>query len=114
MTADDHVVEIGCGWGGFSEYAARNYGCRVTGITISAEQLEFAKQRIARARLSSRVDLRLCDYRDMTGQFDKLVSIEMIEAVGHEFLPTFFRKCNELLRPDGEMLLQAITIPDDR
>ena len=114
LRAEDHVVEIGCGWGGFAEYAAYNYGCRVTGITISSEQLDFAQQRIARAGLEKRVELRLCDYRDMDGTFDKLVSIEMIEAVGHEYLATFFRKCDALLRPDGEMLLQAITIPDDR
>jgi cyclopropane-fatty-acyl-phospholipid synthase len=114
LSADDHVVEIGCGWGGFAEYAAYHYGCRVTGITISAEQLEFAQQRIARAGLAERVELRLCDYRELNGSFDKLVSIEMIEAVGHQYLPTFFRKCNALLRADGELLLQAITIPDDR
>lgn len=110
----DHVVEIGCGWGGFAEYAATNFGCRVTGITISEQQLNYAHRRIERARLQDRVDLRLCDYRDLNGQFDKLVSIEMIEAVGHEYLPIFFRKCSELLRADGEMMLQAITIPDDR
>ncbi len=114
LSADDHVVELGCGWGGFAEYAASHYGCRVTGVTISAEQLKFAKERIARAGLAPRVELRFCDYRDLEGSFDKLVSIEMIEAVGHEYLPTFFEKCNALLKPTGQMLLQAITIPDDR
>ncbi|MGI9429693.1 MAG: class I SAM-dependent methyltransferase, partial [Bythopirellula sp.] len=93
---------------------AYNYGCRVTGVTISPEQLNYAQQRIARAGLENRVELRLCDYRELTGSFDKLVSIEMIEAVGHHYLATFFRKCHSLLKPDGEMLLQAITIPDDR
>lgn len=114
LQADDHVVEIGCGWGGFAEYAAYNYGCHVTGVTISTEQLAFAQERIRRAGLQDRVDLRLCDYRDLTGSFDKLVSIEMIEAVGHEYLPAFFEKCGSLLKPTGQMLLQAITIPDDR
>ncbi|MEM8945059.1 MAG: cyclopropane-fatty-acyl-phospholipid synthase family protein [Planctomycetota bacterium] len=111
---NDRVVEIGCGWGGFAEHAAYNYGCRVTGITISREQLEFARERIDRAGLASRVELKLCDYRDLEGTFDKLVSIEMIEAVGHEYLGAFFAKCGQVLRPDGQMLLQAITLPDDR
>lgn len=114
LSATDHVVEIGCGWGGFAEHAAYHYGCRVTGITISGEQLAFAKERIARAGLAERVELRLCDYRDLEGSFDKLVSIEMIEAVGHEWHGTFFSKCSAVLKPSGEMLLQAITIPDDR
>ncbi len=114
LNADDHLLEIGCGWGGFAEYAAYNYGCRVTGITISEEQLEFAQQRINRAGLRDQVDLRLCDYRDVQGTYNKLVSIEMIEAVGHEFHDQFFEKCCTVLRPDGSMLLQAITIPDDR
>lgn len=114
LRESDHVVEIGCGWGGFAEYAASRYGCRVTGVTISEQQLKFANERIKRAGLNDRVDLRLCDYRDLSGTFDKLVSIEMIEAVGHEYLKTFFVKCNELLHSRGRMMLQAITIPDDR
>lgn len=114
LTANDHVVEIGCGWGGFAEHAAYHYGCRVTGITISEEQLSFAKERISRAGLSDRVELRLCDYRDLEGSFDKLVSIEMIEAVGHEYHETFFAKCGSVLKPAGQMLLQVITLPDDR
>ena len=114
LSPRDHVAEIGCGWGGFAEYAATNFGCRVTGITISREQLEFAQRRIARARLGDRVELRFCDYRDFHGRFDKLVSIEMIEAVGHESLGGFFAKCSELLKPAGKMALQAITIPDQR
>ncbi len=114
LKAEDHVLEIGCGWGGFAEYAAYNYGCRVTGITISEEQLEFAQQRIKRARLQDQVDLRLCDYRDLQGTYNKLVSIEMIEAVGHEYHDKFFEKCCSVLQPNGSMLLQAITISDDR
>lgn len=114
LTAGDHVIEIGCGWGGFAEHAAGRYGCRVTGITISQEQFQFARRRIAAAGLADRVDIQLCDYRDVQGQFDKLASIEMIEAVGHEFLPTFFAKCSSLLKRDGLMMLQTITIPDQR
>ncbi|MEM9657477.1 MAG: cyclopropane-fatty-acyl-phospholipid synthase family protein, partial [Planctomycetota bacterium] len=110
----DHVLEIGCGWGGFAEYASRRYGCRVTGVTISQRQFEYARRRIDVAGLSDRVEIRLCDYRDLEGRFDKAVSIEMIEAVGHEFLSQFFSKCCSLLRPDGLMFLQAITIPDRR
>jgi len=114
LRESDHVVEIGCGWGGFAEYAAERYGCRVTGITISEQQLQFARERITRAGLANRVDLRLCDYRDLRGQFDKLVSIEMLEAVGHAYHDTYFRRCCELLKPSGQMLLQTITIPDER
>lgn len=114
LSPRDHVVEIGCGWGGFAEHAASKYGCRVTGVTISQAQFEFARRRIAAAGLAERVDIRLCDYRDLEGRFDKLASIEMIEAVGHKFLPTFFAKCSSLLKSDGLMMLQAITIPDQR
>ena len=114
LSESDHVLEIGCGWGGFAEYAAYHHGCRVTGVTISQQQFEFAQQRIERAGLTERVDLRLCDYRDLTGSYDKLVSIEMIEAVGHEYLDSYFEKCGAVLKPDGQMLLQAITLPDDR
>jgi cyclopropane-fatty-acyl-phospholipid synthase len=110
----DHVVEIGCGWGGFAEHAASRYGCRVTGVTISQAQFDYARRRITAAGLDDRVEIRLCDYRDLQGRFDKLASIEMIEAVGHEFLPTFFAKCSSLLKPTGLMMLQAITIPDQR
>lgn len=110
----DHVVELGCGWGGFAEYAARNIGCRVTGITISQRQLSYARRRIEQAGLAKLVDIRDCDYRDMIGCYDKLVSIEMIEAVGHEYLPTFFGKCNSLLKPGGRMLIQGILIPEQR
>lgn len=114
LNADDHVLEIGTGWGGFAVFAARKYGCRVTSTTISKEQYEFAVARVSEAGLDDRVTLLLEDYRDLHGQFDKLVSIEMIEAVGHEYIDTYFQQCNDLLKPDGMMLLQAITIADQR
>jgi cyclopropane-fatty-acyl-phospholipid synthase len=112
LRAHDRVVEIGTGWGGFAIHAAKNYGCRVTTTTISRAQHDYAVKRIAAAGLSDRITVLLEDYRDLTGQFDKAVSIEMIEAVGHQFLDSYFRKCSELLTPDGMMLLQAITITD--
>ncbi len=108
----DHVLEIGTGWGGFAIHAAENYGCRVTTTTISKQQHDYAREAIARAGLEDRITLLQSDYRDLEGQYDKLVSIEMIEAVGHEFHDTYFRKCCELLKRDGQMLLQAITIAD--
>ncbi|MHB8243350.1 MAG: class I SAM-dependent methyltransferase [Solirubrobacteraceae bacterium] len=108
----DHVLEIGTGWGGFAVYAAGRYGCRVTTTTISREQHAFATRRVREAGLSDRVTVLLEDYRALTGSYDKLVSIEMIEAVGWQFFPTFFRCCSELLKDDGAMLLQAITIKD--
>ncbi len=110
----DAVLEIGTGWGGFAEHAVRHYGCRVTTTTISKEQHDFAKQRFATQGIDDRVTLLLSDYRDLTGQYDKLVSIEMIEAVGHEYYDTFFAKCSSLLKPAGLFALQAITIPDQR
>jgi len=112
LTADDHVVEIGTGWGGFAIHAAKNYGCRVTTTTISEEQHAYARDAIAAAGLEDLITLLLNDYRDLEGQYDKLVSIEMIEAVGWQFHDTFFKKCSSLLKPDGQMLLQAITIAD--
>lgn len=111
---DDHVLEIGSGWGSFAMHAASNYGCRVTTTTISREQQELAGGRIARAGLTDRIDILLEDYRNLSGCYDKVVSIEMVEAVGHEFLPGYFKKCAELLGEDGSMLLQAITMPDQR
>jgi len=108
----DHVVEIGTGWGGFAIYAARTRGCRVTTTTISREQHDYALERVRDAGLSGRVTVLLKDYRELRGSFDKLVSIEMIEAVGWEYLPTFFGACSRLLREDGAMLLQAIVIDD--
>lgn len=112
LGADDHVIEIGTGWGGFAIYAATQYGCRVTTTTISRQQYEYARGEIERAGLAGRITLLLRDYRELEGEFDKLVSIEMIEAVGHQYHDTFFRKCAELLKPRGEMLLQSITIAD--
>lgn len=114
LRATDNVVEIGTGWGGFAIHAARHYGCHVTTTTISREQHDLARDRIRRAGLEDRITLLFDDYRDLSGQFDKLVSIEMIEAVGHQFHESFFRKCAELLKPDGQMLLQAITIADQQ
>ena len=111
-TASDHVLEIGTGWGGFAIYAAGRYGCRVTTTTISREQYNLACQRIAAAGLSDRIEVLLTDYRDLRGQYDKLVSIEMIEAVGYQFYDTYFRQCAALLKPDGMFLLQGITIAD--
>ncbi len=112
LTPRHHLLEIGTGWGGLAIHAARNYGCRVTSTTISREQYEFSRERVARAGLADRVTLLLEDYRDLRGQYDALVSIEMIEAVGHDYLDTYFGRCSELLRPGGAMLLQAITIRD--
>lgn len=112
LTASDAVVEIGTGWGGFAIHAAEHYGCHVTTTTISEQQYNFAKQEIIDAGLQDKITLLFKDYRDLEGTYDKLVSIEMIEAVGHEYHDTYFRKCCELLKPDGEMLLQSITIAD--
>jgi cyclopropane-fatty-acyl-phospholipid synthase len=110
----DSIIEIGTGWGGFAIYAAMNYGCHVTTTTISDAQYEEASRRVAAAGLNDRITLLRSDYRELTGSYDKLVSIEMIEAVGHRFLPDFFQKCGELLKPGGKMLLQAITITDQK
>jgi cyclopropane-fatty-acyl-phospholipid synthase len=112
LSSRDHLVEIGSGWGGFAIYAAKNYGCRITTTTISAAQYDLAKERIAEAGVGHKIELLLEDYRDLRGKYDKLVSIEMIEAVGHKYLDTFFRSCSRLLQQDGTMLLQAITIAD--
>ena len=98
---NDHVLEIGCGWGGFAEHAASRYGCKITGITISEEQLKFAKDRITKAGLDEKVTLQFKDYRHVEGQFDKIVSIEMLEAVGDAFLEDYFEQCNRLLKPEG-------------
>ncbi len=109
-----HVLEIGCGWGGFAEVAARDYGCRVTGITLSTEQLAFAQERIRRAHLSDRVDFRLQDYRNTSGTYDRIVSIEMFEAVGEKYWPQYFATIRDRLKPDGLAALQIITIEDGR
>jgi cyclopropane-fatty-acyl-phospholipid synthase len=110
----DHVVEIGTGWGGFALYAAQNHGCRVTTTTISREQYEEACRRVRDAGLDDRITVLKKDFRDLDGRYDKLVSIEMIEAIDHELFETYFRKCSDLLKPDGAMLIQAITIADQR
>lgn len=110
----EHLLEIGTGWGALAIHAAREYGCRVTTTTISTEQHRFAKERVKEAGLENRITLLLEDYRDLTGQFDKLVSIEMIEAVGPQFFDTYFQKCSSLLKPDGLMGLQAITMNEQR
>ena len=112
LAPGQHLLEIGTGWGGLAIHAAQNYGCRVTTTTISREQFDYARERIARAGLDDRITLLLEDYRDLAGEYDALVSIEMIEAVGHQYLDTYFRTCGNLLKPDGAMLLQAITICD--
>lgn len=114
LREDDHLVEIGTGWGGFALYAAQNHGCRVTTTTISGEQYEKARQRISAAGLDDRITVLSEDFRNLEGQFDKLVSIEMIEAIDHALFDTYFSKCSELLKPDGAMLIQAITIADQR
>ena len=114
LRAGDRVLEIGAGWGSFALHAASRYGCHVTATTISREQYEHASARIAAAGMVDRVTLLLEDYRDLRGRFDRLVSIEMIEAVGHSFLDTYFARCSALLEPHGMMLLQAITIDDRR
>ena len=112
LSPGDHVLEIGAGWGGFAIHAAKRYGCRVTTTTISREQHNFARNRIAEAGLSSSIELLFKDYRDLEGKYDRLVSIEMIEAVGHNYLDTFLRCCSQRLKDDGLMLLQCITITD--
>jgi cyclopropane-fatty-acyl-phospholipid synthase len=110
----DHVLEIGCGWGGFAIEAVRQTGCRVTGITISDAQLQLGRERVAAAGLSDRIELKKMDYRDLTGQYDRIVSIEMLEAVGHDYFGLYFQKCAEVLKPGGRLVVQVITIPDAR
>ena len=110
----DHVLEIGTGWGGFALHAAGRHGCRVTTTTLSRQQYDLARQRIEAAGLSEKVELLLTDYRDLTGQYDKLVSVEMVEVVGGAHLECYFNQCARLLKPEGAMLLQAITIADQR
>lgn len=114
LKQDDRVVEIGTGWGGFALHAAKHYGCHVTTTTISRKQHALARERVAAAGLGDRVHVLLQDYRDLDGRYDKLVSIEMIEAIGAEYLDTYFRQLGRLLKPDGLALLQAITIEDHR
>ena len=114
LNANDRVVEIGTGWGGFALHAAREYGCHVTTTTISREQYDLARARVREAGLEERISVLLSDYRDLAGRYDKLVSIEMIEAIGHQYLEDYFGKIGSLLKPDGMALIQAITIEDHR
>ena len=111
---DDHVLEIGCGWGSFALTAAEEYGARVTGVTLSQQQFEFARERVAAAGLADRVEIRLQDYRTLDGQFSKLASIEMLEAIGYAQYPTFFATCDRLLAPGGLAAIQVIGMPDQR
>jgi len=112
LTPRDHVLEIGTGWGSFAIHAASRYGCRITTTTISKQQYDFARDRIREAGVGDRVEVLLEDYRELRGTFDKIASIEMIEAVGYQYLDVFFKKCSDLLKPDGTMALQAITMAD--
>jgi len=114
LKPQDHLLEIGTGWGGFALHAAKHYGCRVTTTTISRKQYELTEARVRQAGLHDRVQVLFEDYRDLKGQYDKLVSIEMIEAVGYRHFNTFFSTCSRLLKPEGVMLLQAITIADQK
>ncbi|WP_223670624.1 SAM-dependent methyltransferase [Kangiella shandongensis] len=114
LNSGDHLLEIGTGWGGMALFAVKHYGCHVTTTTISNEQYQYAKSRVEEEGLSDKVTVLKADYRDLTGQYDKLVSVEMIEAVGHQYLDTYTRKCSDLLKPDGLALIQAITIQDYR
>jgi cyclopropane-fatty-acyl-phospholipid synthase len=110
----DHVLEIGSGWGGNAIYMAKNYGCKVTSLTISEEQAKLARQRVEAAGLSNRVEILLQDYRHMEGKFDKIVSVEMLEAVGDAYLDIYFRQCDNLLTKNGILAIQVITCPDSR
>ena len=112
LQPSDHILEIGSGWGGLAIFAAQQHGCKVTTITISEEQLKVAKQRVAEAGLAGQVEVLFSDYRDVAGEFDKIVSIEMFEAVGAEYYETFFGKCESVLKPGGLISLQTITVPD--
>ncbi|MCX2573034.1 SAM-dependent methyltransferase [Pedobacter sandarakinus] len=110
----DHVLEIGSGWGGNAIFLAKNYGCKVTSVTISKEQQKLAQERVTAEGLNDRVSIIIQDYRNIDGKFDKIVSIEMLEAVGHQYLETYFKKCQSLLKPDGIFAFQVITSPDSR
>jgi cyclopropane-fatty-acyl-phospholipid synthase len=114
LSPRDHLVEIGCGWGGMAIHAARTRGCRVTAITVSREQFELASARVAAEGLGERVTVEYRDYRTLAGSYDKIVSIEMLEAVGYEYLPAYFATCARVLRPGGRFALQSITMPDER
>ena len=112
LSSNDHVLEIGTGWGGFAIFAAKNFGCKITTKTISQKQYEYTLEKVKALGLQDKISVLKKDYRDLTGKYNKLVSIEMIEAVGHHYYHDFFKKCNQLLIPDGRMLLQSIIITD--
>jgi len=114
LKATDRVLEIGCGWGGFAVYAARNYGCHITGITISKEQYDYCQELIIKEGLTDKIKVQFVDYRHVTGLYDKIISIEMIEAVGHKFMPVYFKQIHHLLKRDGVVGLQMILSPDHR
>ena len=114
LKAGEQVLEIGSGWGGFSLHAAKNYGVRITTVTISEEQFKYARELFQKEGLADQIEIKLLDYRRLTGQFDKIVSIEMLEAVGDAYLETYFAKCHEVLKPGGLLALQMITCPDSR
>jgi cyclopropane-fatty-acyl-phospholipid synthase len=114
LQSSDHVLEIGSGWGGNAIFIAKKYGCKVTTVTISEAQYKWAKEKIEQENLTDKITIMLQDYRYLKGKFDKIVSIEMVEAVGAQFLDTYFKKCNELLKKDGILALQVITCPDSR
>lgn len=114
LSKNDHLLEIGTGWGGLAIFAAQNYGCKVTTTTISDAQFDYAKQQIETLKLEDKITLLKEDYRDLAGSYDKVVSVEMIEAVGYEFLPSFFEQCNDRLKVGGRLLIQSITIADQR
>lgn len=112
LKKSDHLLEIGSGWGGFAIYAAKNYGCKITTITISGAQYEYAKKRIESEELEKQIDILIKDYRDLKGEYDKIVSIEMMEAIGHKYVPSFLRICSLLLKKNGKICFQFITYPD--
>ncbi len=114
ISKDDHVLEIGCGWGAFAIQTVRETGCRWTGLTLSKEQKKWAEEKIKVAGLQDKIEIQLTDYRDAQGVYDKIVSVEMLEAVGHEYLSLFFTRCAQLLKPGGKMVLQSIVIPNER
>lgn len=114
LQPEDSVLEIGCGWGGLAVHLVKEFGCRMTSITISKEQYDYARQWVAAEGLQERIDVQFKDYRDVEGSFDKIISIEMIEAVGHQYYKDYFSQCSRLLKDDGQMLIQAITIADQR
>ncbi len=112
LNSQDHLLDIGCGWGGFAVYAAKKYGCKVSAITISLKQFEGAQERVKQNKLEEKITVYLRDYRDLASKYDKIVSIEMVEALGYRYFDTFFKKCGNVLKQNGLMLLQCITFPD--